>query len=200
MVAAAKSLAVVREQVRQRPNLSVVQMDAARLGFARCFDAAFSNAALHWVQNQPGVLQGVARSLKPGGRLLFQMGGRGNAAQIKASMDAVRERAGWRDYFQGFVFPFRFPGEDDYTKLIQEAGLRPRRVELIPKDMQHAGREGLAGWLRTTWLPYLQRLPEDRRQAFLDEVVEEYLREHPLDAQGTAHVGMVRLEVEAETE
>jgi hypothetical protein len=44
---------------------------------------------------------------------------------------------------------------------MRDAGLAAGRVELIPKDMTHDGRAGLAGWLRTTWMPYLQRLPAD---------------------------------------
>ena len=64
-------------------------------------------------------------------------------------------------------------------------------------DMTHTGRDGLAAWVRTTWLPYTQRLPEDRREAFVADAVERYLDRHPPDAAGQTHVAMVRLEVEA---
>jgi len=40
------------------------------------FDAAFSNAALHWCKRNPaGVLEGLKRVLKPGGRFACEMGG-----------------------------------------------------------------------------------------------------------------------------
>lgn len=70
------------------------------------------------------------------------------------------------------------------------------RKELIHKDMKHDGETGLAGWIRTTWLPYSQRVPEPRRDAFIQAVAGEYVRQHPLDAEGKAHVAMM-LEVEA---
>jgi trans-aconitate methyltransferase len=61
----------------------------------------------------------------------------------------------------------------------------------------HPGPAGLTGWLRTTWHPYTQQVPETQREAFLDDLVSAYLAEHPLDEQGRTHVQMIRLEVEA---
>jgi SAM-dependent methyltransferase len=40
------------------------------------FDAAFSNATLHWCKRDPlGVLNSVRKVLKPGGRFVVEMGG-----------------------------------------------------------------------------------------------------------------------------
>jgi trans-aconitate methyltransferase len=181
-------------------NLAFAQMDAAGLAFASGFDVAFSNAALHWVKDHRSVLAGVARSLKPAGRVLFQMGGRGNAADIVAVMDEMRERSEWRGYFHDFRFPYGFYGPEEYGPLLEETGLKARRVELIARDMQHAGREGLAGWIRTTWLPYTERVPQERREAFIAQVADNYLQNRPIDGQGIAHVQMMRLEVEAVNE
>ncbi len=179
------------------PNLHFLQMDASRLTFVEEFDVAFSNAALHWIIDHRPVLQGVARSLKPGGRLLFQMGGRGNAAEAIAILDRLIAQPVWTSYFQGFPFPYGFYGPEEYVEWLREAGLTPVRVELLPKDMQHAGRDGLAGWIRTTWMGHTSRVPPERREAFVDQLVDEYLHKHPADAQGIVHVKMARLEVEA---
>jgi trans-aconitate methyltransferase len=70
--------------------------------------------------------------------------------------------------------------------------------ELIGKDMTQKGVEGLAGWFRTTWLPYLDRLPERKREEFIAAVVSLYVSRFPIDTDGLEHVKMVRLEVEAE--
>lgn len=179
-----------------RAPMTFFQMDATALTFEEQFDVAFSNATLHWVKNHALVLAGVARSLKENGRFLFQMGGRGNAEGINQAMDAVRARKQWRDHFTHFVFPYTLHGPEEYRPMLEAAGLTPIRIELIPKDMQHQGREGLAGWVRTTWLPYTGCVPEEHREQFINEVLDEYLAAHPIDAQGIAHVHMVRLEVE----
>ena len=63
--------------------------------------------------------------------------------------------------------------------------------------MLQPGGPGLAGWIRTTWLPYTRRVPEDRRSALVEAVTEAYLAEHPPEKDGSVAVNMVRLEVEA---
>lgn len=133
---------------------------------------------------------------KKNGRLLFQMGGHGNARDIVAVMDQlIQDR--WSRYFEDFTFPYGFYTVEAYTRWLDAAGFKSRRVELIPKDMQHRDAEALAGWIRTTWLPYLEKIPAERREEFIDAVVEEYTGRHPADANGIIHVAMVRLEVAA---
>jgi trans-aconitate 2-methyltransferase len=80
---------------------------------------------------------------------------------------------------------------------LQEAGLKLERVELFKRDIRHSGSEGLAGWIRTTWLPYTRKIPVTLRDSFIKEIVDRYLELFPLDEKGAAHVKMVRLEVEA---
>lgn len=178
-------------------NLDFCQMDAAWIGLAGNFDIAFSNAALHWIPDQLGVLLGVRKALKPSGRLLFQMGGRGNGAEMLAVLDEIIRRDSWEGFFEDFTFPYTFPGPEEYKRWLEQAGLEARRIELIPKDMQHAGREGLAGWLRTAWLPYTQRVPLEWRARLIDEVIDAYAQQHPPDSDGVFRVAMVRLEVAA---
>jgi trans-aconitate 2-methyltransferase len=179
------------------PNLSFQKMDARALTFQEKFDRVFSNAALHWIIDQQSVLHGVQRSLKSGGRLLFQMGGKGNAQDIISSLNPLLNKEPWKKYFEDFGFPYGFYAPEEYTIWLLEAKLKPERAELMQKDMKRQGKTGLAGWIRTTWLPYTGRLPAELRDTFIAEIVDTYLEKHPLDAEGNAHVAMVRLEVEA---
>ncbi len=181
----------------QFANLSFRQMDAAAIRLDERFDVAFSSAMLHWVADQRAVLSGVRACLRDGGRLLFQMGGRGNAEDVFGALRDVVARPEWRACFVGFGSPYHFLGPEEYGRWLPECGFRPLRVELIPKDMQHDGVAGLLGWLRTTWFPYTDRLPVERRDDFLAGVLDAYTAAHPLDAAGRTHVAMVRLEVEA---
>lgn len=178
-------------------NLSFLQVDAREIRFSSQYDVLFSNAALHWIIDHRPVLSGVRQVLKKTGRLLFQMGGKGNASEIIAVLNDLLSRDGWKVFFDGFPFPYGFYGEEEYRQLLVEAGLVPLRVELLQKDMKQDGREGLISWIRTTWLPYTKRVPEVLRAQFVAEIADAYLALHPLDQQGRAHVAMVRLEVEA---
>lgn len=156
-------------------NLSFQQMDARKLTFQACFERFFSNAALHWIVDQKAVLFGVQRSLKTSGRLLFQMAGKGNAQDVLGILDEMLVEASWKGFFGNFTFPYGFFDIDEYKAFLVEAGLVPERVELLPRDMKLAGAEGLAGWIRTTWLPFTERLSEELRVDFIKEVVARYL-------------------------
>jgi trans-aconitate 2-methyltransferase len=179
------------------PNLSFQVMDARKLIFQSEFDLIFSNAALHWIVDQKAVLQGVQRSLKTGGRLLFQMAGKGNAQAVLGILDNLLVEASWKQFFEGFAFPYGFFSAEEYTSFLTDAGLKAIRVELFSRDMKHAGEEGLEGWIRTTWLPYTEKLPIEKREKFVKEIVQRYIKNHPIDADGVVHLGMMRLEVEA---
>lgn len=178
-------------------NLCFQHMDARLLTFRHQFDRVFSNATLHWVDDHQAVLKGLQLGLKPQGRLLLQMGGKGNAVGIIEAVQTVLQHPQWSQYFQDFVFPYYFYSPDDYQQWLPAAGLKPIRLELIPKDMIHDNPAGLAGWIRTTWFPYVQRVPEDRAEAFISAVVDQYLQKHPVTEDRKTHVAMVRLEVEA---
>jgi trans-aconitate methyltransferase len=179
------------------PNLSFQLADAKNFDFPQIFDRIFSNAALHWIPNQAAVLSCVETCLKPDGRLLFQMAGKGNAQKILDILDEMLPVEPWRQYFEGFSFPYGFFDPQEYTAFLQKAGLKPLRVERIPKDMKLAGAEGLAGWVRTTWLPFTEKLPDMLKTKFVDELVTRYIQKHPVDAESNVHVDMIRLEVEA---
>ena len=191
------ALAAERLPAAAHTNLTFRQMDATRLELPRVFDVAFSSAALHWVNDHEAVLRGVRSCLRPGGRLLFQMGGRGNAAEVLAVVEEVAARPRWHGSFDGFLSPYHFYGPEDYATWLPRADFRVARAELIPKDMRHADHQAFLGWLRTTWFPYTDRLPAERRHAFLDDVAVAFAAVHPPDAEGVIRVRMVRLEVEA---
>jgi trans-aconitate 2-methyltransferase len=90
------------------PNLSFQRMNAAALTFQARFDRVFSNAVLHWILDHKSVLQCVQRSMKSGGRLLFQMGGKGNAQEILAILDGLFREEPWMNSLRASVFPIVF--------------------------------------------------------------------------------------------
>jgi trans-aconitate methyltransferase len=177
--------------------LQFEQMDARCLKADRRFNFIFSNATLHWVDDHRAFLDSAATLLHPEGRLILSCGGEGNASAMVAALDTLISSPDWSPYFQGFEFPYFFYSPNDYSVWLPDAGFSAVQCALVSKDMTHDGPEGLAGWLRTTWFPYIQRLPEDLQARFTKDLVAIYLLNHPLDESGRTHVRMVRLEVEA---
>jgi len=178
-------------------NLSFFVMDAAELSLPEKFDIVFSNAVLHWIQDHKKVLRRIKGHLNPNAKLLFQMGGFGNAADVMEIVTRATATKQWADYFKTFVNPYRFCKVSDYENWLYQTGYKAKRIELITKDMVHENSDKLKGWLRTTWFPYTDQLPENEKEHFLSHIIEQYLQANPVDSEGRTHVKMVRLEVEA---
>ena len=103
----------------------------------------------------------------------------------------------WREFFWIMPRPYFFYAPGDYEKWLPKCGFKINSIKLAPKDSAHVGAAGFAGWLRTTWFPYTQCVPENLREEFIAAVVARYLAKHPPDAEDKVHVGMVRLEIDA---
>jgi len=162
------------------------------------FDLIFSNAVLHWVDDHQAFLRGAAACLRPGGRLVVSCGGKGNAQDVFLALRPEMRLKPWRLFFRRIPKPYFFHSPAEYERWLPQFGFKTLGVRLAPKDAVYAGRDKFVAWLRTTWLPYVQRVPEELREEFIAGVANCYLAKHPPDAEGKVHVKMVRLEIEAE--
>ena len=182
---------------QKKSNLKFQVMDARHIAFAKQFDLVFSNAALHWVDDHQAFLRGAAAVLKPGGRLIVSCGGKGNAHDVYLALRPEMRLKKWREFFRQMPSPYHFYAPGDYEKWLPKNGFKIQKVLLAPKDAPYAGAEGFATWLRSTWIPYVQRVPENIREEFISAVTDRYVAKHPSDPSGQVHVRMVRLEIDA---
>ncbi len=181
-----------------QPNLAFVLGDMEAIPFRDRFDRVFSNAALHWAYDHAAVAEGIAGALCHGGRAVIQCGGKGNAAAMVAVLEDLIRSPTWAPYFSDTTFRYTFTDEATFRAHLEKAGLVPFEVRLLPVTMTVAGRDGLAGWVRTTWLRYTGPVPDNRREAFVQALVDGYLARHPPARDGRVEVPMVRLQAVAE--
>jgi len=179
-------------------NLKFQITDARKIRFKAKFDLVFSNAALHWVDDHEAILRGAAAVLKPGGRLVISCGGKGNAHDVFLALRPEMRLKRWREFFRRMPMPYFFHTPADYERWLPEFGFKIHALKLAPKDATYDGADGFATWLRTTWLPFVQRVPENLREEFIAAVTQRYLAKHPPDNAGQVRVRMVRLEIDAE--
>src|SRR5690606_20967119 len=97
------------QAARQR-GLSAAVMDGEALAFGPVFDAVLTNAALHWMKRPDAAIDGIWRALKPGGRVVGEMGGAGNIAAIAGALTAAMARRG---HDGAAVSPWYFPAPDE---------------------------------------------------------------------------------------
>lgn len=120
------------------PGIEFQVGDATTFTLAEPVDAVFSNAVLHWVKNAEAAIDCVFRSLKPGGRFVMEMGGKGN---IRTLMAAVREAAGELES------PWFYPSVGEYTAMLEKSGFEVRFATLFDRPTAVEGEHGIEDWL-----------------------------------------------------
>lgn len=120
------------------PHIDFRVADATDFRLDAPADAVFSNAVLHWVRDAQAAIQCVVRALKPGGRFVLEMGGRGNTRML---LDAVREAVG------EISLPWFYPSIGEYAALLEAAGLEVQFATLFDRPTVVEGENGLEDWL-----------------------------------------------------
>ncbi len=177
-------------------GLDARHIRVAELKFAQEFDAAFSNAALHWVpaSDQLQALACIHAALRPGARFVAEMGGFGNIAAIRTALSAVL--AGFGVDAEGAASSF-FPSATQYQRLLENAGFRVDSILLVARPTSLPGyKDGMRGWLNTFRRGVLDLLPATARERALDQTID-LLRPILCDGAGDWTADYVRLRFKA---
>jgi len=158
-------------QARQNyPRLQFTLLNASTMHFNSEFDAVFSNAALHWMLDAAAVANGISRALRTNGRFVAELGSKGNIHHIERAIESVLAR-----YLGQELPPKRtfFPSIGEYSILLESAGLEIRMMHVFERPTKLEGDCGMENWLRQFAWYYFEAIPHARREAALQEVVEE---------------------------
>ena len=141
-------------------GVDALVVDAADMSFDREFDAAFSNAALHWMRDKDAVAGGIFRALKRGGRFAGEMGGEGNLAKLREALD---DELIIRGYAPPTAAINWYPSPDEFARVYEAAGFREIDARLIerPTPLEH----GVGQWVTTFRRGWVDRagVPEAER-------------------------------------
>lgn len=165
------------------------------------YDKVFSNAALHWILQEPStrksVFHGAYNVLKPGGTFVFEMGGTGNVPEVHAALLAAVVHQGLSIQQARSACPWFFPSEKLAKQMLEEAGFRLERsqLEYRPTELTTEEGGGIEGWVRLMGAQFFEGLSDEKREAAVNEVCEvlETVITHEQD--GSKWLGYVRLRV-----
>ena len=159
-----------RQALGDRATVSC--QDLVELELPEPVDLVFSNATFHWIPDHDALFAALHRNMKPGARLLAQCGGKGNVDRFRKLADEVAFSDRWARYFDGWTGP---------------GTTRPRR-------RPRCGCSAPGSPMCNTWLQdrpteladarafvstvclvrHLDRIPAERRDAFVDDVLARY--------------------------
>lgn len=127
------------------PELAFEVVDATKLPYRELFDAIFSNATFHWIEDQEALVEGLFKSLKQGGRLVAEFGGKGN---IKSITDAIATAAKQLNLTDKVVTNFWFfPSISTYTSLLEAKGFEVEQAWLFDRPTKLNGEDGMYIWI-----------------------------------------------------
>ena len=161
------------------------------LSFDEEFDAVFSNAALHWIEDQDAVLAGVWRALIPGGRFVGEFGGAGNVATVA---DALMEALERRGIDGRALIPWYFPAPEEYSRRLEEFDFRVELMDLIERPTALPGE--LGDWMELFAQSFLGAVDDQDRDELKLEVAK-MVKPKLQDASGLWTVDYVRLRFKA---
>ncbi|MEO7602407.1 MAG: methyltransferase domain-containing protein [Sphingomicrobium sp.] len=157
-------------------GLDAHRLEAEDMRFDAEFDAAFSNAALHWMLDKGAVAAAIFRALKPGGRFAGEMGGEGNIATLRGG---IRDELTARGYPVPAEDPQWYSSPEQFRQVYSAAGFAEIDAHIIPRETELAS--GVAEWVKTFragWLDAAQVPEADRDEvaAAIERRLEPQLR------------------------
>ncbi|MBD2704949.1 methyltransferase domain-containing protein [Spirosoma sp. BT702] len=163
------SASMIANARRSFPPLTFQQGDARHYVTDQPFDAIFSNATLHWIaeREQSTVLTHIFQALKPGGRFVAELGGRGNVVRILTALTRALTELGMSPP----VNPNYFPSVGQYATLLENAGFSVTLMELFDRDTPLADPEtGIGDWLAMFRGDVVNALSDKDRQTVLSAI------------------------------
>ncbi len=156
------------------PHLRFEVADARELPYSAEFDAVFSNATLHWIQEPELVIRSVRNALRPEGRFVAEFGGKGNIRKMQGAFDQAFSEL--HATAPGKINPWYYPSVSEYAALLETNGFEVRFITLFDRPTPLAdGEAGMRNWISMFGSDYFAELGPESRESFLRRV-EELLR------------------------
>ena len=173
--AANKVLEGVEPEIHARLNFRLG--DISQFSASGEYAVVFSNAALQWVSGHREIFRKIFDALIPGGRVVVQMP-KNDQETAQVTILQLAGESPWKEMLASVTTPSRgVPGPDHYNKLLSEIGFV--EVDCYEHVFQHpmdSPRE-VVDWSRATALrPFLNVLPADRHNAFIDILTQRLAR------------------------
>jgi len=164
-----RSEEMIAQARKKFPALRFETLDARELRFHAEFDAAFSNAVLHWIPEAEQVIARVARALKPRGRFVAEFGGKGNIQKVVDGFQQAFSVLGMPQ--PDGVSPWFYPSVAEYAGMLERHGLEVREASLFDRPtVLEEGERGLENWIHLFRQTFLEKMGGENAQRWIREV------------------------------
>ncbi len=173
------------------PTIEFQQADARNLPFSNEFDAIFSNAVLHWVSEKEKAIASMYQSLKKGGRIVVEFGGKDNIQQIWTALKMALQKRGYAE--NANISFWYYPSIGEYATLLEQQGFRVVRAEHFDRPTPLKGENGLKDWLLMFCEIFFTGISAIEKEAILEEIERVLKPTHFVDGQWVADYKRIRV-------
>jgi trans-aconitate methyltransferase len=160
---------MIEKAKKEYPGIDFEVLSATDFHFPEPFDAIFSNAVLHWVLEKQKAIDCMYTNLKKGGRLVLEMGGKGNVAQI---LEAMRKAVlTYPDPGKEPVSIWYFPSLSAYASLLEARGFRVTYARHYDRETElKDSTNGIRDWIRMFGASLLKDMDANAAEHLLSEI------------------------------
>jgi len=151
------------------PELDFGIANGANFTVDEPFDAVFTNATLHWIQDADGVIRSVYHALKPGGRFVGEFGGKGNNRLMLAATVAVLKKRGYNNAEN--INRWYYPSIAEYAAKLEAHGFRVTFATHFDRPtLLQNGRDGMIKWFNMFGSSIFKQVPPAELPKLLIEI------------------------------
>jgi trans-aconitate 2-methyltransferase len=158
-----KAAAIVEPGLRfERASIEEYAPDRGSL------DLVFSNAALHWVEDHPRLLERLASFLAPSGQIAVQMPSNQDHVSHVVAAEVAGEEP-FKSALAGHVRVFPNLSLDAYARLLHRLGFAEQHVRMQVYPHRLGAKTDVIEWVKGTLLTdYQKRMPADLWPSYLE--------------------------------
>lgn len=165
------SAEMIAQAKEKYPQVNFSVADASSFSFKEPFDAIFSNAVLHWVIDHEAMMRCVYQNLKPGGRFVAEMGGKGNIGLLVAAIKNVLLSHGFDKQAETHIW--RFPGLGEYAYELEKTGFRVvYAIHFDRKTALQDADQGVSKWISMFGGGFFNGVPAEQKAIMVNEITE----------------------------
>ncbi len=152
------------------PNIDFRIADALSFQLSEKADVIFSNAMIHWIDenNQEIFIKNLSNQIRLGGQFVCEFGGKGCAETIHLALEKNFDK-------RGLFYPrtFYFPTIGDYSHILEKFGLRVEYAYLFQRPTEQKGEKGLENWINM----FLKKPFENMESNIKNDIIRDTVNE-----------------------
>ena len=155
------------------PDIDFQILSAENMRYENCFDAVFSNAVFHWLEDPEKAMGNIYTSLKAKGRLVAEFGGKDN---VKAMIDTLKENLIRTGHQENALIDFwYFPSVAEYASLLEKTGFKISWIQYYdrPTELTDA-LTGVKDWFRMFGEYFFRNMTAEETEKVLELTQRQY--------------------------